>query len=324
MTALLRGHGRSIVSAFDQASTLARPPDETWHLKELAMSEQSPRFGPMKYKETMLERWQSIDPVIYGETMREQWQNTAEGWHRWIPVVRAWVGHATELMLDLAHVGTGGRVLDIAAGDGDQWLLAAARVGPTGFVLATDIAPKLVALASQTAREKGVENLEARVMDAENLTVDNEAFDAIICRLGLFFLPDLPRALSEIRRVLKPGGLVGGIVFSTPDKNPFLSVPISIIRRHAQLGPPLPGQPGPFSLGAPGALATALALAGFSDVQAREVSAPLRMGSARECARFEREAFGALHQMLAALDEAARAEAWQEVERELGKYEGQK
>jgi SAM-dependent methyltransferase len=159
-------------------------------------------------------------------------------------------------------------------------------------------------------------------MDAENLTVDDEAFDVVICRLGLFFLPDLPRALSEIRRALKPGGRVGGIVFSTPDKNPFLSVPISIIRRHAQLGPPLPGQPGPFSLGAPGALASALERVGFSEVQTRTVSAPLRLASARECVRFEREAFGALHQMLAALTETARTEAWQEVERELGKYEG--
>jgi len=183
------------------------------------MSDQPPRFDPVKYKETMREQWQSIDPVIYRETMREQWQNTAEGWHRWIPVVRVWVGHATELMLDLAHVGTGGRVLDIAAGDGDQSLLAAARVGPTGFVLATDIAPNLVALASQTAREKGLENLDARVMDAENLTVDDESFDVIICRLGLFFLPDLPRALSEIRRALKPGGRIGGIVPLCSDLN---------------------------------------------------------------------------------------------------------
>src|SRR5262249_41792634 len=265
------------------------------------MSEQPPRFDPIEYKETMSEQWESINPVIYRETMREQWESTAEGWHRWIPLVRAWVGRATELMLDLARVDAGARVLDIAAGDGDQSLLAAARVGPTGFVLATDIAPKLVALASQTAREKGLKNLEARVMDAENLTVGDAAFDVVICRLGLFFLPDLRRALSEIRRVLKPGGRVAGIVFSTPDMNPFLSVPISIIRRHAGLGPPLPGQPGPFSLGAPGALASALEHAGFSEVQTRMVSAPLRMASARECARFEREAFGALHQMLAAL-----------------------
>jgi SAM-dependent methyltransferase len=263
-----------------------------------------------------------FDPVKYKETTREQWQNAAEAWHRWIPVVRAWAGPGTELMFELARVGPGARVLDIAAGDGDQSLLAAARVGPTGFVLATDIAPNLVALAAQTARESGVKNLEARIMDAENLTVDDEAFDVVISRFGLFFLPDLPRALSEIRRVLKPGGRVGAIVFSTPDKNPFFSVPISIIRRRAQLGPPLPGQPGPFGLGAPGALASALERAGFTEVQTQTVSAPLRMASARECVRLERESFGALHQMLAGLPETAREEAWQEIGRELGKYEG--
>lgn len=267
---------------------------------------EQPRFAAVKYK----------------EAMREQWQNAAEAWHRSIPVVRAWAGPATELMLELAGVGPGGRVLDIAAGDGDQSLLAAARVGPTGLVLATDIAPNLVALAAQTARESGLKNLEARIMDAENLTIDDEAFDVVISRFGLFFLPDLPRALSEIRRALKPDGRVGAMVFSTPDKNPFLSVPISIIRRRAQLGPPLPGQLGPFNLGAPGALASALEHAGFTEVQIRTVSAPLRMGSARECVRFERESFGGLHQMLAALTETAREEAWQEVERQLGKYEG--
>jgi SAM-dependent methyltransferase len=263
-----------------------------------------------------------FDAVKYKEAIREQWQNAADAWHRWIPVVRVWAGPATELMLELAGVGPGGRVLDIAAGDGDQSLLAAARVGPTGFVLATDIAPNLVALAAQTARESGLKNLEARVMDAENLTIDDEVFDVVISRFGLFFVPDLPRALSEITRALKPDGRVGAMIFSTPDKNPFLSVPISIIRRRAQLGPPLPGQLGPFNLGTPGALASALEHAGFTEVQIRTVSAPLRMASARECVRFERESFGGLHQMLAALTEAAREEAWQEVERELGKYEG--
>ncbi len=263
-----------------------------------------------------------FDPLKYKETTRDQWQSAAEAWHRWIPVVRRWAGPVTDLMLERAAVRPGGRVLDIAAGDGDQSLMAAERVGPTGFVLATDIAANLVALAAQTARERGLKHLEARVMDAENLTVEDDTFDVVISRFGLFFLPDLPRALSEIRRVLKPGGRVGAIVFSMPDRNPFFSVPISIIRRRAQLAPPLPGQPGPFSLGAPGVLANALAQAGFGDVQTQAVSAPLRMASARDCVRFERESFGALRQMLAGLTETAREEAWQEVERELAKYEG--
>src|SRR5262245_1097324 len=118
-----------------------------------------------------------FDPLRYKETTRDQWQDAAEAWHRWIPVVRQWVGPATELMLDLARVGPGLRILDVAAGQGDQSLMAAERVGPTGFVLSTDLAPNLVALAAATARERGVNNLEARVMDAENLLIGDESFD---------------------------------------------------------------------------------------------------------------------------------------------------
>ena len=81
-------------------------------------------------------------------------------------------------------------------------------------------------------------------------------------------------------------------------------MPVSIIRRAARLGPPLPGQPGPFSLAADGVLAGELAAAGFSGIEVREVDAPLRLPSAADGLRFERESFGALHQMLAALPEA--------------------
>lgn len=263
-----------------------------------------------------------FDALKYKEATREQWQGAAEAWHRWIPVVRRWAGPVTELMLERAGLAPGLRVLDVAAGDGDQSLMAAERVGPTGLVLATDIAPNLVALAAGEARARGVKHLEARVMDAENLTLEDGAFDAVVSRFGLFFLPDLPRALAEIRRVLKPGGRLGAIVFSTPERNPFFSVPIAVIRRRARLPAPPPGQPGPFSLGGPGVLAAALTRAGFRDVRTDAVAAPLRMASARECVRFERESFGALHQMLAGLSEAARNEAWQEIERELEQFEG--
>ena len=263
-----------------------------------------------------------FDALKYKEATREQWQGAAEAWHRWIPVVRRWAGPVTDLMLERARVAPGMRVLDVAAGDGDQSLMAAEWVGPTGFVLATDIAPNLVALAARTARERGVAHLEARVMDAEHLPLDEGAFDVVVSRFGLFFLPDLPRALAEIRRVLKPGGRLGAIVFSTPDKNPFFSVPIAIIRRRAGLPAPPSGQPGPFSLGGPGVLATALTQAGFRDVQTECVSAPLRMASARECVRFERESFGALHHMLVGLTDGARDDAWQEIEHALERYEG--
>ena len=83
----------------------------------------------------------------------------------------------------------------------------------------------------------------------------------------------------------------------------------------------MPGQPGPFSLGGPGVLEEALERAGFSDVKAERLQAPLRMDSAAACLRFEQESFGALHQMLSGLDPAQRDAAWQEVGRALGEFE---
>jgi len=99
------------------------------------------------------------------------------------------------------------------------------------------------------------------------------------------------------------------------------SIPISIIRKRAQLPPPLPGQPGPFSLGAPGVLEAAYQGAGFQDIRTRVVAAPLRLASASECVRFERESFGALHQMMSGLSEAEREETWREIEQELSQFE---
>ena len=124
-----------------------------------------------------------------------------------------------------------------------------------------------------------------------------------------------------MRRVLKPGGKIAAIVYSTAANNQFFSTPISIIRQRAQLPPPLPGQPGPFSLGNPGVLEAAYQQAGFHDVKIRIVPAPLRLSSAAECVRFERESFGALHQMLAGLSETEREAVWQEIQAALQLFE---
>ena len=104
-------------------------------------------------------------------------------------------GPATEMMLDLAEVRTGDRVLDVAAGTGDQTLLAAQRVGPNGFVLATDISASMLKLAADAAREAGLTNVETRVMDAENIDLDADSFDAVICQLGLMVFPNPAKVL---------------------------------------------------------------------------------------------------------------------------------
>ena len=263
----------------------------------------------------------SFDPVQYKHTTRQQWEDAAEAWHRWGPTLEAWLGDATEQMLDAAGITEGSRVLDVAAGAGGQSLAAAARVGDTGRVLATDISPTILTYAAKAAADAGYSNLETQTVDGEELDVDEGSFDAVISRVGLIYFPDQQRALAGMRRALRPGGRLSTIVYSTPDRNQFFSIPVGIIRRRAELPPPLPGQPGPFSLGAPGVIEAAFTEAGFSDVTVTTVSAPVRMTRAGECVQFERESFGALHQMLSGLSEAQRLAAWIEIERELEQFE---
>jgi SAM-dependent methyltransferase len=264
----------------------------------------------------------AFDPVKYKETTREQWQSAAEAWHRWGPTLGQWLGPATEIMLDMVDIGKGSRVLDVAAGAGEQTITTARRVGLAGYVLATDISSNLLAFAAEAARQAGLTNIGTRLMDGENLDLEADSFDAVISRVGLIYFPDQQKSLTGMRHVLKPGGKMAAIVYSTPENNEFFSIPISIIRRRAQLPPPLPGQPGPFSLGSPGVLEEAFTQAGFREVQTRVVAAPLHLPSAVEFVRFARESFGALHQMLAGLTETERQAAWEEIAQTLRGFEG--
>ena len=264
----------------------------------------------------------AFDPEKFRQATRAQWEAAAEAWDRWAPLLARWLGPATEAMLDMACVGPGARVLDVAAGAGEQTLAAARRAGAQGHVLATDISPAILGFALGAARRAGLTNVETLELDGERHdTLPEASFDAAISRVGLIYFPDQQRALAGIRRALKAGGRFAAVVYSTPEKNPFFSIPVGIIRRRAQLPPPLPGQPGPFSLGAEGVLARMLQQAGFRGVEVRRVDSPVRLASAAECVRFERESFGALHQMMAAMSERERTETWAEIEAALRKFE---
>src|SRR3954451_10074271 len=264
----------------------------------------------------------TFDPVAYKATTRAQWEQAADAWHRWGPTLEAWLGPPPELRRDMPAVSEGSRVLDVAAGAGGQTRTAARRAGPAGHVLATDISPAILGYARAEAEQAGLDNIAVRELDGEALDVEAGGYDAVISRVGLIYFPDRAAALAGMRRALRPDGRIAAITYSTPEANGFFSIPVTVIRTRAQLPPPAPGQPGPFSLGAPGVLESALADAGFVDIELRRVAAPLRFPTAADCVRFERESFGALHQMLAGLDVDAREAAWAEIAERLAQFEG--
>ncbi|HVU35344.1 MAG TPA: methyltransferase domain-containing protein [Opitutaceae bacterium] len=263
----------------------------------------------------------SFDAAKYKNAQREQWNQDGEAWRRWTPTLERWYGEASRQMLELARIEPGQRVLDIAAGAGEPAVSAAVRVGPTGYVLATDISEGIIELARQVAQELGLKQIETRVMDGEKLELPEASFDAVLCRLGLMYLPHPVTALREWRRVLKPGGRVAVAVFSTPDRNAWGAVPAAIIRQRAQLPAPAPGQPGPFSLGGAGVLEGLIREAGFADPAVRAVPVPHGAVNAADYVRVAREAFGGFKAMMAHLSAEARESVWQEVAAAMRRFE---
>ena len=264
----------------------------------------------------------TFDSVQYKTSTRQQWQDYASGWNDWAPLLETWLGGATERMLDLAGVTAGSNVLDVAAGAGGQSMAAGRRVGPDGTVLATDLSPAILGFAQQAAVAAGLDNLSTRELDGEGLReLPAQSFDAAISRVGLIYFPNRHEALTGIHHALRDGGRFATVTYSTAATNGFFSLPVSIIRDRAKLPPPLPGQPGPFSLADPEVLERDLTQVGFGDVVVEIVDAPVRLPSAAECVRFERESFGALHQMLGSLDADEQADVWSEIEQALGQYD---
>ena len=243
-------------------------------------------------------------------------------WQRGAAARARSMGPATDLMMDLAGLKPGDRVLDIAAGTGDTSLIAARRVGPTGYVLATDLSPSMLDIAEEEADKAGLANVETRVMDARSLDLESDSFDAVISRMGIMLMPEREKALAEILRVLKPGARFAAIVWSTGERNLGSLLPQLIGRRHANLPSPQPGQPGMFALGAPGLLGRTLAEAGFRDVSVQAVPAPRSYDSSEAMMRYMTSATPMLHDALAKLDEDGQAAMLAEIEATMQQFAG--
>jgi SAM-dependent methyltransferase len=250
------------------------------------------------------------------------WGTTARARRHWDRVRDAQLAPATELMLDLAGVVAGSRVLVVAAGAGAEALAAARRVGPSGLVLATDVAPAMVREATEAAREAGYTSLRAQVMDAERLNLEPASFDAAISRLGLMFFPHLDRALRGIRRVLVPGGKLAAIVYSSPERNPIFSLLAPIVWQHTGARPRPLTRLTVLRLGRPGLLEAAYRRAGFSDPRVQAVPIVLRLPSAADCLQLVQETVVPITELLAGATRAESEATWTEVGRVLYQFEG--
>ena len=246
----------------------------------------------------------------------------AERWQRGKRMRGEVFAALTEMMLDLANIQLGDRVLELAAGTGDLAVMTARRVGPNGFVLATDISASMLDLAAESVRETGVANVETRIMDAENVEVAPASFNVVLCRAGLMLFPNVAKVLLGVHRALKPSGKFAVTVWSTAEKNPFFGLPLSIASRLAKIPLPAPGQPGLFSLSGQGVLEECYTKAGFRDVAVRAVSVRRHFLSTAKAIEAMKGSFPRLQVLLNKLSDADRALAWSEIEQQLSQFEG--
>lgn len=145
--------------------------------------------------------------------------------------------HFGEALVAWARLRKGDRVLDVGAGTGASLIPAARVVGPTGHVVGVDIAPGMVDRLAATIAERDIRNATARVADAENLPFPSRSFDAALCGFGLFFFPEPQRALSEFRRILRPGGMVALSTFTRRGSD-SMDWMWALIGRHVPAPPP--------------------------------------------------------------------------------------
>jgi len=267
-----------------------------------------------------------MNPLSDAETLKRaalgQWEQAAAGWNDHAEAIHAWLRAATNAMLSMAGVAPGLRVLDVAAGAGDQTLEIAKRVGPSGHVLATDFSPAILAFAKANAARAGYRNVETLVADAERLEVPAASFDAAVCRLGLMLLPNPLQALRAMHGALKPGARACAMVFSVPQANPCVAILVGTALEYASLPPRDPFEPAAlFSLGKPGLLDELFRAAGFHDVATTKLQAPFRLPSARAYLDFVRASASPIQQILAKLAPEKRRDAWAAIEARLKKFD---
>jgi SAM-dependent methyltransferase len=254
----------------------------------------------------------------------EKWgrKESADWWSAGQAARQQIYGAATEMMLDLAGVQAGSRVLDVAAGTGESTLMAAARVGSKGHVLAADVSASMLNVAAEAARKEGLTNVETRAMNAENLELNTDSFDSVICRIALMLFPSPVKALTEMRRVVKPTGKIAVMVHSSLEKDPYHGIPFGVIRRLGNLPAPTADEHSMYALGDPGRLEEVYNKAELPHVRVHAVPRPRHFSSAADAVGGMRKTGREVKELISRLNEADQERAWTEIAEQFKQFEG--
>lgn len=250
------------------------------------------------------------------EAIREQqkasWNRFAAGWKKWDPVTMEFLQPMKEAIINYLQPKDGQKILDIAAGTGEPALSIAASIN-NGVVTITDISEEMLEIAREKAIAKKITNIETKICDASDLPFENGSFDAVSCRFGFMFFPDIQLAANEIYRVLKPGGRFATTVWNFPEKNFWVTAIMGTIMRLMEIPPPPPEVPGMFRCCKPGRMRDILEKAGFNDIEERGVLSTLKTESVDEYWEMMTEIGASVVAALSQADEGMRSKIKEEV-----------
>lgn len=220
---------------------------------------------------------------------RANWNAVAAGWDKWWTTFEHAAQKVSDRLVDLAEVRPGHTVLDLATGIGEPALTAARRVGPEGRVVAADQALEMLRLGRARAEAARLDNIEFRETDAEAPEFPEGSFDALLCRWGLMFVPDIAGALARLRILLRDGGKFATAAWGPPEEVPMIGLAAPILRDKLKLDAPPPDALGPFRFAEPGRLEAEFEKAGFSDVAGERFTITYEFDSAEAYSQFRQD-----------------------------------
>lgn len=199
----------------------------------------------------------------YRRQSYEAWESMAAGWERARGRIEQSAAPVREWLVRELVAKPGGTVLELAAGPGETGYDAARLLGDNGRLISSDRSPAMVEVARRRAAELGLRNVDHRVLDAENLALEDDSVDGVICRFGYMLMADPARALTETRRVLRRGGRLVFAAWREGRRNPWVATAGRIFLERGHVPPPEPGAPGMFTLASDDRIRELLAGAGF-------------------------------------------------------------
>jgi ubiquinone/menaquinone biosynthesis C-methylase UbiE len=220
------------------------------------------------------------------------WETTASGWERRRADIESVSAPVTEWLVQALDAQPGDVVLELAAGPGDTGFAAAPNLGDEGRLISTDFSPEMVEVGRRRAAELGLTNVEHRVMDAQDMDLDDDSVDRVLCRWGYMLMVDPAAALAETRRVLRPGGLLALAVWREPQRNPWVAIAGRLLTERGLVPPPDPDAPSMFAMASDERMRELLEGAGFAVERLEDVPVTFRYGSIDEYVASARDTGG--------------------------------